>query len=129
MGLLPSKTFSAFCQWQILLVRGFKMFQYLFLLFALAAAKDLVVDVDMENIETDVEEPSLLDRTALCCAFGRNRCVSACSGQLCTSSCTARLLPLLSSSIITIITIIIMTRCGIFRTCSPLSCQEIASST
>merc|ERR1711954_277305 len=109
MGLLPSKTFSAFCQWQILLVRGFKMFQYLFLLFALAAAKDLVVDVDMENIETDVDEPSLLDRTALCCAFGRNRCVSACSGQLCTSSCTAR--------------------CGIFRTCSPLSCQEIASST
>ena len=29
-------------------------------------------------------------RTALCCAFGRSRCVSACSGQLCTSSCTAR---------------------------------------
>merc|ERR1712037_654359 len=85
------------------------MFQYLFLLVALTAAKDLVVDVDMENIETDVDEPSLLDRTALCCAFGRNRCVSACSGQLCTSSCTAR--------------------CGFFRTCEPLSCQDIASST
>merc|ERR1711990_426746 len=85
------------------------MFQYLFLLVALTAAKDLVVDVDMENIETDVDEPSLLDRTALCCAFGRNRCVSACSGQLCTSSCTAR--------------------CGFLRTCSPLSCQDIASST
>merc|ERR1712168_388297 len=109
MGSSLQKSNSAFCQWQILLVRGFKMFQYLFLLFALAAAKDLVVDVDMENIETDVDEPSLLDRTALCCAFGRNRCVSACSGQLCTSSCTAR--------------------CGIFRTCSPLSCQDIASST
>merc|ERR1712212_1105309 len=86
-----------------------KMFQYFFLLLALSAAKDLVVDVDMENIETDVDEPSLLDRTALCCAFGRNRCVSACSGQLCTSSCTAR--------------------CGFLRTCSPLSCQDIASST
>merc|ERR1712037_1001172 len=85
------------------------MFQYLFLLVALTAAKDLVVDVDMENIETDVDEPSLLDRTALCCAFGRNRCVSACSSQLCTSSCTAR--------------------CGFFRTCEPLSCQAIASST
>merc|ERR1711936_857897 len=85
------------------------MFQYLFLLVALTAAKDLVVDVDMENIETDVDEPSLLDRTALCCAFGRNRCVDACSGQLCTSSCTAR--------------------CGFLRTCSPLSCQAIASST
>merc|ERR1712212_149418 len=85
------------------------MFQYLFLLVALTAAEDLVVDVDMENIETDVDEPSLLDRTALCCAFGRNRCVSACSGQLCTSSCTAR--------------------CGFLRTCSPLSCQAIASST
>merc|ERR1712168_1753427 len=109
MGSSLQKSNSAFCQWQILLVRGFKMFQYFFLLLTLSAAKDLVVDVDMENIETDVDEPSLLDRTALCCALGRNRCVSACSGQLCTSSCTAR--------------------CGIFRTCSSLSCQEIASST
>ena len=43
-------------------------------------------------------------RTALCCAFGRSRCVSACSGQLCTSSCTARLsskLWLSSSSLLT----------------------------
>merc|ERR1712083_4995 len=89
------------------------MFQYLFLLVTLAAAKDLVVDVDLANTKTDMDEPSrnylLMDRTALCCAFGRSRCVSACSGQLCTSSCTAR--------------------CGFFRTCSPLSCQDIASST
>merc|ERR1719464_33264 len=84
-------------------------FLCMFLIVALAAAKDLVVDVDMENIETDVDEPYLLDRTALCCAFARNRCVSACSGQLCTSSCTAR--------------------CGFLRTCSPLSCQDIASGT
>merc|ERR1712168_269828 len=92
------------------LVRVIRMlFHYLFLLVTLAAAKELVVDIDLVNVEADVDQPSFLDRTALCCAFGRSRCVSACSGQLCTSSCTAR--------------------CGIFRTCSPLSCQEIASST
>merc|ERR1711872_691428 len=94
------------------LVRVIRMlFQYLFLLVTLAAAKELVVDIDLDNVEADVDvdQPSLLDRTALCCAFGRNRCVSACSGQLCTSSCTAR--------------------CGFLRTCEPLSCQAIASST
>merc|ERR1711973_526623 len=92
------------------LVRVIRMlFHYLFLLVTLAAAKELVVDIDLDNVEADVDQPSLLDRTALCCAFGRSRCVSACSGQLCTSSCTAR--------------------CGFFRTCSPLSCQDIASST
>merc|ERR1711928_93528 len=85
------------------------LFHYLFLLVTLAAAKELVVDIDLDSVEADVSQPSLLDRTALCCAFGRSRCVSACSGQLCTLSCTAR--------------------CGIFRTCSPLSCQDIASST
>merc|ERR1712180_133708 len=92
------------------LVRVIRMlFHYLFLLVTLAAAKDLVVDIDLDNVEADVDQPSLLDRTALCCAFGRSRCVSACSGLLCTSSC--------------------MARCGFLRTCSPLSCQDIASST
>ena len=57
------------------------LFQYLFLLVTLAAAKELVtsnlcelkslffskkkvVDIDLVNVEADVDQPSLLDRSA-----------------------------------------------------------------
>ena len=57
------------------------LFQYLFLLVTLAAAKELVtsnlcelkslffqkkkvVDIDLDNVEADVDQPSLLDRSA-----------------------------------------------------------------
>merc|ERR1711934_878230 len=52
MGLTPFLRLQGGC-WDPAM-----MFQYLFLLVALTAAKDLVVDVDMENIETDVSLPA-----------------------------------------------------------------------
>merc|ERR1712168_297191 len=71
-------------------------------------AADILEDVDLEELALTDRSGALSDRTVLCQLFGQGRCVTACAGQLCTSTCQAR--------------------CGIFRTVT-FTCSAIASST
>merc|ERR1711874_44312 len=77
-------------------------------LVKMCTAADIVVDVDMEELAEADMSGALSDRTVLCQFFGQGRCVTACAGQLCTSTCNAR--------------------CGIFRTAT-FTCSAIAAST
>merc|ERR1712243_77916 len=84
-----------------------KTFCLLLVLLQLARCQ-IVVDVDpMEVDEHAVANPEW-DRTLICCTFGRQRCVTSCASQSCTASCTAR--------------------CGLLRTCTPLTCSDLTSS-
>merc|ERR1711872_293805 len=84
-----------------------KTFCLLLVLLQLARSQ-IVVDVDpMEVDEHAVANPEL-DRTLICCTFGRQGCVTSCANQICTSSCTAR--------------------CGLLRTCTPLTCSDLTSN-
>merc|ERR1712215_343402 len=77
------------------------------LLVSLVQSADIEVDIDLAEVD-DVENQALLsDRTVVCTAFGGPRCVTACTGQLCTSNCQAR--------------------CGLFRT-APFLCSDINST-
>merc|ERR1711970_235867 len=71
-------------------------------------AADIVVDVDLEELAHADMHGAPSDRTILCNLFGQGRCVTACAGQLCTSTCQAR--------------------CGLFRTAT-YTCSAIAAST
>merc|ERR1711872_629179 len=81
----------------------------LLLVFFQLARSQIVVDVDPVEVDEHAAANPELDRTLICCTFGRQRCVNACANQKCTSECTAR--------------------CGLLRTCEALDCKTIASST
>merc|ERR1711936_81443 len=85
----------------------FSLLPCLLVLVSLVQAADIEVGIDLAQVE-EVENQALVsDRTVVCSAFGRPRCVTACTGQLCTSNCQAR--------------------CGLFRTATFL-CSTINSS-
>merc|ERR1719228_1568162 len=97
--LLPTQTKS--CQ-DILEVK-MKTFCLLLVLLQLARSQ-IVVDVDpMEVDEHAVANPEL-DRTLICCTFGRQRCVTSCASQACTA------------------------RCGLLRTCTALTCSTLTTN-